>query len=146
MNSISLQSGNPIPLRPAACVIHAVEGTVQAGFPSPAEDYAVSSLNLSDLLIEHPQATFFMKVSGPSMRDKGFDDGDYVVVDKAIRPRHGHIVVAIVDGDYTLKELFKQGSVVKLCAGNESYPDIVLKDEQTLEIWGVVKGCIKLYA
>ena len=71
------------------------------------------------------------------------DDGDLLVVDRAIRPRHGHIVVAVLDGEFTVKQLYSRGGRIKLKAGNPTYPDIVPKDAQELVIWGVVSHCIK---
>ena len=120
--------------------------SVQAGFPSPAEDYSTKSVDIADLLMEHPQACFLMKVRGYSMRDEGIEDGDFIVVDRAIKARHGHIVVAIIDSEFTLKKLFNAGGHMRLKAGNATYPDIVPKDGQTVEIFGVMKGIIRLYA
>lgn len=117
--------------------------SVQAGFPSPAEDHAAKRVDLNDVLIKHPQATFLMRVSGASMREAGIDDGDVVLVDRAIKPAHGHVVVAVVDGDFTVKRLWKRGSNIKLKAENPTYPDIIPKDGQTVEIWGVVTNAIK---
>lgn len=119
--------------------------TVPAGFPSPAEDFSGERLDISKLLVAHPQATFFMYVAGPSMREYGIDDRDLIAVDRAIRPRHGHIVVAVIEGDFTVKKLYSAHGVVKLCAGNPTYPDIVPRGNQELQIWGVVTSCIKRY-
>jgi len=77
------------------------------------------------------------------MREAGIDDGDVVLVDRAIKPAHRHVVVAVVDGDFTVKRLWKRGSSIKLKAENPTYPDIVPKDGQTVEIWGVVTNAIK---
>lgn len=116
---------------------------VQGGFPSPAEDHATERIDLNQVLIRHPQATFLMRVRGASMREAGIDDGDVVLVDRAIRPCHGHVVVAVVDGEFTVKRLWMRGSHVKLQAANPTYPDIVPRDGQTVEIWGVVTNAIK---
>ena len=116
---------------------------VQAGFPSPAEDFAAKRIDLNEELIVHPQATFYMRVAGSSMVGHRIDDGDLLVVDRAIRPRHGHIVVAVLDGEFTVKQLYSRGGRIKLKAGNPTYPDIVPKDAQELVIWGVVSHCIK---
>lgn len=122
------------------------DASVCAGFPSPAEDFASASLDIASLLVEHPQATYLLRVAGLSMVDYGICDGDLIVVDRALRPRHGHIVVAVVDGDFTVKKLHLQRGTPRLKAGNPTYPDITPKEGQTLEIWGVVKSCIKLFA
>jgi DNA polymerase V len=116
---------------------------VQAGFPSPAEDHAIERVDLNKVLIKHPQATFLMRVRGASMREAGIDDGDVVLVDRAIKASHGHVVVAVVDGEFTVKRLSKRGSNLTLQAANPTYPDIVPRDGQTVEIWGVVTTAIK---
>lgn len=120
-----------------------VLATVQCGFPSPAEDHALERVDLNKVLIKHPQATFLMRVRGASMREAGIDDGDVVLVDRAIKPSHGHVVVAVIDGDFTVKRLWKRGSNVKLQAANPTYPDVLPKDGQTIEVWGVVTNAIK---
>jgi DNA polymerase V len=127
--------------RPAVVVL--IDQAVQAGFPSPAEDHAQKRIDLNEVLIKHPQATFLLRVSGHSMREAGIDDGDVVLVDRAIGPRHGHVVVAVVDGDFTIKRLYKRGGRFKLQAANPTHPDIVPVDGQTVEIWGVVTNVIK---
>ncbi len=120
-----------------------VLSTVQCGFPSPAEDHALERVDLNKVLIKHPQATFLMRVRGASMREAGIDDGDVVLVDRAIKPSHGHVVVAVVDGDFTVKRLWKRGSNVKLQAANPTFPDVLPRDGQTIEVWGVVTNAIK---
>ena len=122
-----------------------LKNKVQAGFPSPAEDLGAKRIDLNDILITHPQATFLVRVSGPSMEKYGIFDGDYLVVNRAIRPRHGHIVVAIVDGEFTVKYLHDRAGRMKLKAGNPTYPDLVPKDGQIMEVWGVVTSCIKRF-
>ncbi len=85
--------------------------SVAAGFPSPADDYATKSIDLNAALIKNPQATFLMRVAGSSMRDAGVDDGDVVLVDRALRPIHGSVIIAVVDGEFTCKRLHKRGGV-----------------------------------
>ena len=120
--------------------------SVRAGFPSPAEDFSGKRLDIADLLVEHPQATFLLRVAGPSMCEYGIDDGDLIVVDRALRAKHGSIVVAVIDNEFTVKALYNAGGYFKLKAGNPTYPDIVPKENQQMEIWGVVKSCIKRFA
>lgn len=120
-----------------------VENTLAAGFPSPAEDHAVKRIDLNEVLIRHPQATFMMRVRGHSMREAGIDDGDVVLVDRSIKPAHCHIVVAVVDGEFTVKRLWTRGGQVKLKAANPTFPDIVPGDAQTVEVWGVVTWTLK---
>ncbi len=139
-----LQSRLPVPVSQAnPASVHRLPSTIQAGFPSPAEDHASERVDLSKTLIKHPLATYQMMVRGASMRDAGIDDGDVVLVDRAVKASHGHVVVAVVDGDFTVKRLWKRGSNVKLQAANPTFPDIVPKDGQTIEVWGVVTYTIK---
>jgi DNA polymerase V len=144
MNSL-LQSSPPTTLDATSLVLPMPVAAVRAGFPSPAEDFAVNRLDLTQLLITHPQATFLLRVAGASMREAGIDDGDTLVVDRAIKPRHGHIVVAVVDGEFTVKELYQRAGRVRLKAANPTFPDIEPKDGQTIEVWGVVSSCIKRF-
>ncbi|WP_156372193.1 LexA family transcriptional regulator, partial [Acidovorax sp. Leaf78] len=90
--------------------------SVRAGFPSPADDFVVERLDIMQLLVVHPQATYFWRVKGDSMRDAGIEDGSIIAVDKAIRPKHGLIVVAIVDGECTVKYLYQRAGRIKLRA------------------------------
>lgn len=144
MNSI-LQFTSPTALDITSLVLPMPVAAVRAGFPSPAEDFAVNRLDLTQLLITHPQATFLLRVAGYSMREAGIDDGDTLVVDRAIKSRHGHIVVAVVDGEFTVKELYQRAGRVRLKAANPTFPDIEPKDGQTVEVWGVVSSCIKRF-
>ena len=104
----------PVELSGREVSVLQLEVSVAAGFPSPAEDHAVKRIDLNDILIRHPQATFLMRISGTSMKDAGIDDGDVVLVDRAIKPCHGHVVVAVVDGEFTVKRLWKRGDRMKL--------------------------------
>jgi DNA polymerase V len=122
--------------------IQSVQATVQAGFASPAEDHQVDRIDLMRQLVKHPQATFFIRISGDSMRDAGILNGSVVLVDRAIKPAHGQIVLAVIDGDFTCKRLYLRAGRMKLRAENPTYPDIIPKDGQTVEIWGVVVATI----
>ena len=121
-----------------------LEARVQCGFPSPAEDHAQSRIDLNDVLILHPESTFFMRSRGPSMHDAGIDDGDYVVVDRALEARHRDIVLAVVDGDYTIKYLHRRAGRTRLRPANPTFPPIEFRDGQLLVVWGVVTCIIKL--
>lgn len=123
-----------------------VGGFVPAGFPSPADDFLIQRIDLLHELVRHPQATFLVRVRGDSMREYGIFDGDTLVVDKAIKPRHGHIVIAVVDGEFTCKKLFNLRGRMRLDAGNPTYPSIVPREGQTIEIWGVVTTAIKQFS
>lgn len=135
----------PVPLAAVSMMLPIAAGFIHAGFPSPAEDFEVNRLDIAQILIQHPQSTYFWRARGISMRDKGIDDGDLLVVDRALRPQHGHIVVATVDGEFTLKELFLRSGRMRLKAANPTFPDIIPKDGQTIEIWGVVTSGIKRF-
>ena len=122
-----------------------LKSAVCAGFPSPAEDLGAQRIDLTTLLVTHAQATYFLKASGHSMVEAGIFDGDIMVVDRAVKPRHGHIVVAVVDGDFTVKRLYQRAGRVKLRAANVTFPEIVPKEGQTIEVWGVVTATIKRF-
>jgi DNA polymerase V len=143
----SILNGN-CPVLAASVAVEAtlIKGTVQAGFPSPAEDLGAQRIDLAQLLIKHSQATYFLRASGHSMTEAGIFDGDILVVDRAIKPRNSHIVVAIVDGEFTVKQLYQRAGRMKLKAANPTFPDITPKDGQTIEVWGVVTGAIKQFS
>ena len=112
---------------------------VPAGFPSPADDYVERRLSLDEHLIQHKESTFFMRVAGHSMRDLGIFDGDLLVVDRSVPAAHGCVVVAVVDGEFTVKQLLytTQGKVLR--AAHPDYPEVVIKPEHDFSIWGVVQ-------
>lgn len=127
-------------------VLPMASAKVHAGFPSPAEDYLCKRIDLNEVLVTHPQATFMFRVAGDSMKEEGIDDGDMLVVNRALRPRNGHIVVAAVDGEFTVKKLvMRAGRLHRLKAGNPTYPDIIPAEGQTVEVWGVATSCIKQF-
>lgn len=118
---------------------------VRAGFPSPAEDFSCARIDLAKIMVKHPQCTFLLRVRGDSMIGAGIFDGDLLVVDKYLRPQHGDIVVAEVDGDFTCKRFWARYDQVMLRAENPTYPDIRAKEGQQLEIWGVVTCAVKSF-
>jgi SOS regulatory protein LexA len=120
-----------------------VLGTVEAGFPSPAEEELVGTLSLDDFLIQDREATFLLKVSGDSMSGAGILPGDMVIVDKGRTPKSGDIVIAQVDGEWTMKYLRKRGDNVTLVAANPKYQPIKPKNE--LKIAGVVTAVVRKY-
>lgn len=121
-------------------------GRVQAGFPSPAEDLGAQPIDLTRELISHPQATFLLRARGNSMVEAGIFNNDILVVDRALPPRHGQIVVAVLEGEFTVKTLIQRGAAVRLQAANPAFPDIVPAPGQSLEIWGVVTASIRQFA
>jgi DNA polymerase V len=125
--------------------VNALPCRITAGFPSPAEDHVVQRVDLMAQLMRHPQATYLLRVRGESMIEAGIFDNDVVMVDRAITPRSGQVVVAVVDGDFVCKTLYQRGGRIKLKAANPTFADITPKDGQTLEIWGVVIAAIKQF-
>lgn len=119
---------------------------VPAGFPSPADDYLEGEIDLARLLVERPAATFLMRVSGHSMSGAGILDGDYVVVDRSLEARSGHVVVAVVTGEMTIKRLCVTGGRTLLQAENPDYPAVVLGEDYPAELWGVVVGVVRKLA
>lgn len=132
---------DPRPFRPQARArVRKMASTVQAGFPSPADDYLESVLDLNRHLIiqGHEDSTFILRVAGHSMVTAGIHDGDEVVVDRALAPKDGSVVVAVVNGELTIKYLrFREGKPV-LVAGNPHYADRAFAEGEELTIWGVV--------
>ncbi|EFN4373218.1 translesion error-prone DNA polymerase V autoproteolytic subunit [Escherichia coli] len=115
---------------------------VQCGFPSPAADYVEQRIDLNQLLIQHPSATYFVKASGDSMIDGGISDGDLLIVDSAITDSHGDIVIAAVDGEFTVKKL-QLRPTVQLIPMNSAYSPITISSEDTLDVFGVVIHVVK---
>ena len=140
---VSQQTPSQISEKPLEVML--ITSRVCAGFPSPAEDLGAKRIDLVHVLVTHPQATYFLRASGHSMVEAGIFDNDIMVVDRAIKPRHNHIVVAVVDGDFTVKRLYQRAGRIKLKAANPTFPDIVPKEGQTIEVWGVVTSSIKQF-
>lgn len=118
---------------------------VPAGFPSPADDYVEGRLSLDQHLVPHKDSTFFVRAKGSSMIDAGIFDGDLLVVDKSIEPVSGHIVIAVIDSELTVKRLHRQGDQVTLKPENPRFKDIILKEGQELQVWGVVTSTVKKF-
>jgi DNA polymerase V len=118
---------------------------IPAGFPSPATDYMEEGLDLNEHLIRHKAATFVFGVKGESMRDAGICEGDKVLVDRSVNPKSGHIVVAVVNGEYTIKRLFRLRETVELRPENPAFATRVFVEGEQLEIWGVVVGLVRRY-
>lgn len=114
-----------------------------AGFPSPAADDIEEPIDISSWLIEQPAASYVMRIDGHSMTRAGINDGDLIVVSRAKKPRPGHIVVALVHGDRTLKRLRRAGDRLWLVAEADGYEDIIV--DENVEVWGVVVGLARRY-
>lgn len=115
---------------------------VSAGFPSPADDYLDGKLDLNQYLVKHPAATFFVRVTGDSMMKAGIHSGDLLIVDRSEEPVDGKVVIAVLDGDLTVKRLQCRDGKVRLLAENDDYQPIDVEGEQAFEIWGVVTHVI----
>lgn len=134
LKPISAQQGPLLPL---------FESRVPAGWPSQADDYVDRALDLNELLIRHPAATFFARAQGSSMRGLGIFDGDILIVDRAAQPVHGDVVVAALDGELTCKVLDRHHG--RLLSANDKYPPIQIHEDASLVIEGVVTASIRLH-
>ncbi|MBF0138622.1 MAG: translesion error-prone DNA polymerase V autoproteolytic subunit [Magnetococcales bacterium] len=117
-------------------------GVVPAGFPSPAEHAVEDRIDLNEHLVSHREATFFMRVRGNSMTRAGIHDGDLLVVDRSLEPVEGSVVIAVLDGAFTVKRWQRHPKGVLLQAANPGSADILVGPEQELVIWGVVRWAI----
>ncbi|WP_286778076.1 translesion error-prone DNA polymerase V autoproteolytic subunit [Leclercia sp. UBA1284] len=115
---------------------------VQCGFPSPAADYVEQRIDLNELLIQHPSATYFVKAAGDSMVEAGISDGDLLVVDSSRVAEHGDIVIAAIGGEFTVKRL-QLRPTVQLNPMNSAYSPILVESEDTLDVFGVVTFIVK---
>ncbi len=118
-------------------------GSIQAGWPSPAEEELVDTLSLEEYLIKHPERTFLVKVTGDSMIEAGIRAGDLVLVERGRAPKHRDIVIAQVDHEWTMKYYEQSGKAVHLVAANKKYPPITPKEELNVE--GVIIAVIRKY-
>ncbi len=115
-----------------------VLSSVQAGFPSPADDFVEKELDLNALVVKKPAATFYVKVEGESMINAGICSGDLLVVDRSLEPKSGQIVVAVVNGEFTVKRLEVSVKGCFLVPENSKYPVLRVDGENECQIWGVV--------
>ena len=146
MNSVTISSPRPLRVPGTKVWLEVCAWKVPAGFPSPAADHTRKELDLNEHLIRNKEATFIFRVQGDSMIGIGIYDGDELIVDRSIDAKHGNIVLAVLNNEFTVKRLYRRGGVVKLIAENPLYPPIVVKDGEELIIWGVVtRNLHKLY-
>ncbi|MBN2589300.1 MAG: translesion error-prone DNA polymerase V autoproteolytic subunit [Sedimentisphaerales bacterium] len=118
------------------------EAAVSAGFPSPAADYEQDRLDLNRHLVKNPAATFFVTVTGDSMIGAGIHDGDLLVVDRSIEPRDKNIIIAVLDGELTVKRIWLRRGKITLVPENESYFAHEITNDNEFEVWGVVTNVI----
>lgn len=116
---------------------------VAAGFPSPADDFLEDKLDLNERFIKHPAATFFVRVAGHSMIKAGINSGDLLIVDRSLEAKSGSIVVAVLNGDFTVKRISKRGERVFLIPENSNFNPIEITDESNFQVWGVVTNVIR---
>lgn len=138
MPVLPVLSDQPAQAQPQALWLDMCDWKVPAGFPSPAADHTQKRIDLNDHLIRNKEATFLFRVRGDSMTGAGIFEGDTLLVDRSVEPKHNHIVLAVLHNEFTVKRLYRRGGVVKLLAENPLYPARVIKPEEELTIWGVV--------
>ena len=119
---------------------------ISAGFPSPAADYTDEGLDLNSYLVRNKASTYMFTVRGDSMIGASIEEGDKVVVDRSVLPKHGDIVIAVVDGEYTIKRLHKYADRVELHPENPKYQPITFTDGSELQVWGSVVGVVRRYS
>jgi DNA polymerase V len=120
------------------------ENGISAGFPSPAEDFLDSVIDLNKELIKNPDATFFGRVKGHSMKNAGLNDGDLLIIDKSLEPKNGKIAVCSIDGEFTVKRIKIEKNSCWLVPENDDYKPIKVTQENDFLIWGIVTTVIKI--
>ncbi len=138
MEDVSVLAHQPIPVHASPLWLDVCAWTVPAGFPSPAADHAQERIDLNKQLIRNKEATYIFCVKGDSMTGAGIYEGDALLVDRSVDPKHQHIVVAQLNNEFTVKRLYRRGGVVKLIAENPLYPPRLIKEEDDFTVWGVV--------
>ncbi|MDX1910752.1 MAG: translesion error-prone DNA polymerase V autoproteolytic subunit [Saprospiraceae bacterium] len=123
-------------------IIH-IDGAVCAGFPSPADDYFESQIDLKKELIKNPDATFVMRVQGNSMMGDGISDGDMLIIDRSEKPRNGVVAVCYLNNEFTVKRLEVRSMRIRLLASNPAFPPVEIQEGDELTIWGIVTYVIK---
>lgn len=131
-------SSVPTPLPDALGELLAIDAKVPAGFPSPAQDHTQKRVDLNEVMVLNPLSTFLFQVAGDSMIGEGIFDGDRVIVDRAIEAQSGYIVLACVDGEFTVKKLERRAGRVRLLPANPRFQPIELREGQEMSVWGVV--------
>jgi DNA polymerase V len=117
--------------------------SVAVSFGSPASESGVTRLDLNDIFIRNEQATFMMRITGHAMREAGIDEGDIVLVDRAVTPASGHVVIAVVDQEFICRRLARQDTAFSLCATDPAVADIHPREDQEFQLWGVVTTVMK---
>jgi DNA polymerase V len=133
-----MPKSEPVALESNPFVLGLFNAAVRTGFPSPAADHTHKRIDLNDHLLINREASYLFRVMGDSMINIGIFEGDTIIVDRSIEPRHRHIVLAIIDEEFTVKRLYRRGKTIRLLAENPAYSPIDFTDGQELRIWGVV--------
>jgi DNA polymerase V len=127
-----------------AMTVPLVGSTAPCGFPSPADDHLDRPLDFNELLIQNPAATFAVRIAGESMTGAGLFPGDIAVVDRSLTPANGCIVLALIDGEFTIKRYRLVAGTVVLAAENPAFADIAISEVSGLEVWGVLRHAIRM--
>ena len=127
----------------AAAAMRPREPTASSGFGSPGSDFTVRRIDLNDALIRHPQATFVMRAAGDATAGAGVGSGDVLLVDRAVTPQHGHLVIAKLDGELVCRRLVRQAGVIALETAETPAKRVLCNEAQPLEVWGVVTTVIR---
>jgi len=147
MSVIPFHNHNPLEIFPiitdTKLKLPLVDTGISAGFPSPADDFLDSSIDLNKALIKNKDATFYGRVKGDSMIGAGLNDGDLLIIDKSIEPKDGKIAVCFIDGDFTVKRIKMTKDVIWLIAENKNYKPIKVTKDNDFIIWGIVTNVIK---
>jgi DNA polymerase V len=141
---IQIRSVSRLAMPAAGHAVRLGDSAIPAGFPSPADDLH-ETFDLVSHIVRHPAATFFMRVAGDSMTGAGIFDGDLVIVDRSVEAASGDIVVAVVDGEFTIKRLRRTGANIELVPENPKYRKMTMGEGMELQIWGVVTGTYKSF-
>ncbi len=118
------------------------QSNVPAGFPSPAENFMDLDLSLQDYLVQNPSATFCVRVTGDSMKNAGISSGDVMIIDRSLEPKNNTIVLAVLDGEFTVKRIQKKGDNLFLNPENKDFKAIQITEEMNFQVWGVVTHII----
>jgi DNA polymerase V len=142
METASLSSDQPVLVEVSPMWLDVCGWKVPAGFPSPAADHTLERIDLNKQLIRNKEATYIFRVKGDSMTGAGIYEGDALLVDRSMDPKHNNIVIAQLNNEFTVKRLYRRGGVVKLIAENPIYPPRLIKEEDDFIVWGVVTNNI----
>ena len=122
--------------------IKVAEPRVAAGFPSPADDFIEMEINLQDYIVKNKEATFCVKVEGTSMTKAGINSGDIMIVDRALHPKHNDIVLAVIDGEFTVKRIAVNENSLYLMPENDNFSPIKITTAMNFQVWGIITHII----